>query len=141
MPPRKPPEREIKLDAYTVEVDGETYYPHEGESIWLEPLDSVDQALEIAELSRFKLQLEAIQGDADADISAVRIMNDVLADIAAFLARHAVRWTVTDARGNPLPQPDGTPETTKRLGKGLLLWLFGYLSRAMGETAADRKNG
>lgn len=141
MPPRKPPDREIPLDDYALSVNGETYHPHEGEAIWLAPLDSVEMALETGRLTRFKVQLEAVQGDKDAELAAVGIMRDLLDDVAAFLGQHATRWTVTDARGEPCPQPDGTPEAAMKLGKGLLLFVFGVVAGLQGESKADRKNG
>ena len=38
-----------------------------------------------------------IQGDADAELAAAGIMRGLLDDVAAFLAAHATRWTVTNA--------------------------------------------
>lgn len=133
----KPPMRRIPCDEYAVVVDGITYHPHEGESVWLAPSMSVAEMAACRSLARHEPALNAAKGEPDEGAVIGRILGETLDDACKVFAGLVLKWDLTDRMGDPLPQPAGDPAIIGRIDSALLFWLMGK----MGEDGAARKNG
>lgn len=127
----------VPSDDCVVTVSGTAYTPHEGESVWLLPGQSVGDVAVLARFNRIQAEVEALRGDADEAARSTELYDAVLSDLCAFLARRMVRWDWTDLAGRPLPPLDGTPAPLQALETEELFWL---LQAARGQNATTEKN-
>lgn len=134
----KPRPRRVASDRCPVLVDGQLYYPHEGE--WVELLAgvTVGQLGLLRQVQELPARLSQADGDADEAAQVVALMEAALSEASAFLAPRVLAWSWTDDLGRPLPQPDGTPGPLRALRAEELYWL---LDGAQGETADDAGKG
>lgn len=107
----KPPLRTISLDAYTVEIDGQTFHPHQEEWVQVYPSLSVHETAQLTGLARDRSETPGWYGGATS----------VLAPMIA-------GWNVTDHKGEPLPPP--SEGTIRQLDVGLIGWLFDQIAPA-----------
>lgn len=136
----KPVTVEVKSDDCLVTVNGEKHAVHEGESVWLFQGHSVGEMRAVSRLAHLQVQVDALKdgGDQEGAMALLAEIDALFDAICAMLAPRVVRWTWTDLRGNPMPQPDGTAAFLARLESEELFWL---LQAAKGEAGGGRKNG
>lgn len=134
----KPLPTVVPSDDYAVVVDGETFHPHEGESVTLFVGLSVAALTAINRLMSLGTQLAAIEGEPDQLAQTTALLDTTYQQVCEMLAPRIVAWTWTDLAGRPLPQPDGTAGPLQALDASEVNWLIGALK---GETAGARKNG
>lgn len=136
----KPVPVEVKSDDCLVTVNGEKYAVHEGESVWLFQGQSVSEMRAVSRLAQLQVQVDALKdgGDTAAALALMAEIDALFDALCAMLAPRVVRWNWTDLRGEPMPQPDGTPGVLARLDSEELFWL---LQAAKGEAGGGRKNG
>lgn len=134
----KPRPSVVPSDSYKIVVDGETYHPHEGETVTMFIGMSVGAINSVSKIINIAPQFEALKGETDEGLKAVGLADDMLTALCEALAPRIVSWTWTDFAGRPLPPPDGTARRLMTLEAGELMWLLGA---AKGETGAQRKNG
>ena len=103
----------IGLDAFTVEAHGRTYHPHAGEYVWSIPYGTSlpDTAGLVALRAGFNEN-----DDAKLERGSAAVIHLVSSAIVAH--------TLTDARGEPYPQPLEDPEWAGALDARLLMFLF-----------------
>lgn len=101
----KPPLRTVSLDTYAIVIDGETYHPHEGESVQVYPTLSAHERNVLTSLARDRSTTAGWYGGAMSVLSGV-----------------LVSWNVTDREGKVLPAPDSG--SLSRLDATLIDWLF-----------------
>ena len=91
---------EIKLDDFEVKMSGgRVAHPHKGESVWLLPYGlSLEDEVLIGRL------MDAARSGADEEK-----VDEMLDDMSVRLAKLIVGWSITDALGNPYPQPSDGP--------------------------------
>lgn len=134
---RKPPIKRIAADTCAVTIEGETYYPHEGEWVELYTGRTVGEERSAAKMAILASQFSAT--DDPQEIAGIgEEINACYDDLSALLCSRLVAWSWTDDRDNPLPQPDGTPAVLQYLRAEEIGWL---LAASGGEVAAERKNG
>lgn len=133
----KPQPIEIPSDDCAVVIDGETYYPHEGESVRLVPGLSVGTIHALSGLTSVGTKMEAAKGEPGELATITGLADDAMQALCQALAQRIKSWTWTDVNGNPLPQPDGTTGPLQALEAAELHWL---LAAVKGETGAQRKN-
>lgn len=129
----KPPKRTVKSDSFKVDQDGESYFPHAGESVTFKGRGSVRSAMTAMSLSRLSdLPSEKITTAMDPD----GIMGKVLHE----LADNIHSWTWTDPDGEPYPErPDR--ELLAGLEFGELAWLLSAMAgNEERATEEERKN-
>lgn len=133
----KPVPVEVKSDDCTVTVNGVAYTPHEGESVWLFQGQSVGEMRALGRLMGLQTVIDGAKGEKgqEAAMAVLRAVDEAFDDICAMLAPRVVSWNWTDLRGDPLPQPDGSPDGLARLESEELFWL---LQAARGD---NRPNG
>lgn len=134
----KPEPIVVPSDDCDVTVNGETYFPHEGETITLIPGLSAGAVSAINTFMSIGTRIDAVSGEPDEGARVTAIADEALQKLCAALASRVVSWTWTDAAGRPLPQPDGTPEPLLALESSELLWI---ITAVKGETRSARKNG
>lgn len=118
---------------------GETYYLHQGESVWLLPVGTVQMQLAAMRLATAGAELAAIEGDQEGQLVGLAAINAGLTGLARAVAERVVAWDWTDIRGEPLPQPYRSSATLLNLEASELHWLS--TASTLGETEAERKNG
>jgi hypothetical protein len=133
----KPQPIQVPADACVVTIDGTAYTPHEGESVWVIPGLSIGAINALTVLTQTGVAMDAAKGEADEGQRVTALMDRSLQGLSRALAQRIVRWDWTDMLGNPLPQPNGTPEPLMALEAEELYWL---LSAVKGETPAQAKN-
>lgn len=121
----KIPSIRIPSDDFVMDLRGVTYRPHEGEWVELIPVTTAGDARAITIISQLQSDIEAAQGDANAIAEISRIGTEQLFVLASSLASRVTAWSWTDLRGEPLPQPDGDPETFMALTTAELNYLLG----------------
>lgn len=136
----KPLPRQVSSDDCVVTVNGEPCTPHEGEFVWLFQGQSMSELRGLSKLMGLQTAMDVAKGDTDAGTvqELLEGINAAFDDICKMLAPRVVRWDWTDLRGDPLPQPDGTPGPLARLDTQELMWL---LTAAKGETPQGRGEG
>ncbi len=134
----KPKPVEVLSDDLTITIDGETFTPHEGESVTLLRGLSVGAINAINQLINIAPAIDAASGESNEGARVMQISDQAFQQLCRALAPRIVSWTWTDAAGRPLPQPDGTADPLQALETEELAWL---LSACKGETAGARKNG
>lgn len=142
IPPRAVPSHDCKIvigrrarnDAppgasphWVITDEGETYYPHEGETVWCLPIGTTEAYLEMAEFEDLSI--------SDVGIVGLRQLDEKLVDLCQALAKVIVAWDWTDNRRQPLPPPDA--DVLHGLEVDELLWLS---SAVRGEVPSERKN-
>lgn len=133
----KPLPVEVPSDDLEITIDGETFTPHEGESVTLLRGMSVGAINAINQLMSIAPQIDAAAGEGNERARIVQISDQAFQQLCKAMAPRIVSWTWTDAAGRPLPQPDGTAGPLQALETEELAWL---LSACKGETAGARKN-
>lgn len=133
----KPQPRRVPSDDCAVVIDGDTYYPHEGEWVELVGSTTVGDFMALANLERVSVELDAARGEPDEALQMLRAMDGYFSQVCDGLARRVTAWTWTDDQSQPLPNPKGNPDAFAALRPDELKYLIGL---ARGEQAADRKN-
>jgi hypothetical protein len=141
----KPPLRPVPSDDCAVTINGETYYPHEGETVWIVGKASVGELQSYWEFRQKVRELPSENGRPadDATLEAWNAYNRSYEerlslsfdDLCQMVAGRVAKWDWTDDVGNPLPQPDGSLEPMKRLRTEELNWLHAVIQ---GESPARR---
>lgn len=134
----KPKPIVVPSDDYAVTQNGETFHPHEGETVTMYVGQAVGVAASIRKILGIGPQLDAAEGARDEQLRQVMIGSEALEQLCAVLAPRVVDWTWTDFAGRPLPKPDGTAGPLLALETSELFWL---LTAVKGETPSARKNG
>lgn len=133
----KPPLRHIPSDDCAVVVDGETYYPHEGESLSLIGGARPIRLFQVVNrLRQASVQVEALQDEPDGAVQIAELLDPQFEELCELLASRIVDWTWTDARGQPLPPPNA--RAVALLENQEVLYL---ITVVQGEGPAERKNG
>lgn len=133
----KPLPRRVPSDDCAVDLDGDTYYPHEGEWVEIVGVPSVAELQAFTALAALGQDLAVAEGEPDEAGQAAAAIDRHFTAVCAALAERIVAWNWTDMRGRELPSPDGNPAVFASLSTEELY----YLTRvARGERAADRKN-
>lgn len=133
----KPGARRYQTDDFAVEVDGVTYHPHEGEWVDIVGKPTVGEMRAYMALAKVGTALNAAKGEPDEAMQRVRILDDYFEMVCQGLARRIVDWSWTDAKGTPLPAPDGNAAAFAALDDDELRYL---VDLSKGETAAQRGN-
>jgi hypothetical protein len=124
----KPPPRRIYADNYTVTRDGVEYHAHEGEWVEFVGEPSVRDRTEYQAMLAFARDTGELAGKEDpAAVEEVRRRQDEydrrFLALCDRLGDCCVTWTLTDAKGKPYPQPDGTGEAIRALETLEVYWL------------------
>lgn len=136
----KPVPERFDSGDFTVVVNGETYYPHEGEWVELFPDQTVAEVLAQAGMAKLASQIKSAEGDPDEQSQVLAAIAEHFDVACEQLADRVMAWSWTDRRGNPLPQPDGTVGPIKRLSNEEMRYLL-TVKASKQESKADRKNG
>lgn len=134
----KPEPETVLSDDCAVGYGDDTIYPHAGE--WVKVFVHVDatQAALGARIQRRVVDMRAIADEAGKEGERLLMLDAMMSDLRAFIARNLVTWNWTDLAGRALPQPDGTEEPLIALSEDELGWLMRAIQ---GQTATQRKNG
>jgi hypothetical protein len=127
-PVGKPAPIRYQSDECPLQVEGVTYYPHEGEWVELIPVGKVG---ELQLILRYQQSLKDKAEDAD-------LIDRMFEEVWRTLVERVVDWNWTDLQGRQLPKPKDDPEVLKRLSSHEMFWLS-RLCRT-GETEEMRKN-
>jgi hypothetical protein len=157
--PELPPSLAVPSDDCTVEIDGKPYHIHRGQTVWISGVRQVGEMQSTWRFNSLSLQMDSLRPDpvelppnaSDAEKEAAEIemqkrweasnrdtfalLDKHFEDLLAWMAPRVDDWDWTDARGRPLPKPDGTKEPLRNLSTDELHWLRSALR---GETP---KNG
>lgn len=133
----KPLPSHLDSSECAVNVDGATYYPHEGEWVELYRIASVGELRTLEKLRRLGVDMAAAEGEPDQQERQMMLINRHFAEVCGFLSQRVVAWNWTDLSGEPLPMPHGNPEALARLTADELMWL---VTASQGETPGERKN-
>ncbi len=123
--------REIKDGKVTNE--GTPYRIHEGEKVWVLPVNNLRESLALAHFGAFDNE-----GSDDDRRESMLALERSLDDICSQLSKRVVKWDWTDMMGEPLPQPYRNPQVFHDLTEDEILWL---VATARGESPGERKNG
>lgn len=118
----RPPLRRVQSDSCSVEVEGETYYPHRGE--WVD-------MTRIASARQWLLAMEMSQDGAEANTAK-------FGEVLQTVADRIVAWNWTDQRGNPLPPP--SYDVIRGLSFDEIRWLQQASLGVQPETEESRGN-
>lgn len=118
----KIPPKKVPSDSCTVTVDGEQYPLHEGESVWVIPVQSMRH---YASLMRIRNLV------ADTSDSAS------IGDLCAEIAERIVDWDWTSLDGAKLPKPYQNGRLLESLTSEEVAWLIDVIQ---GESKEERKN-
>lgn len=132
----KPPPIRIPSDDCRIVLDGQEFFPHEGE--WVETLAgmTVAEYKAINAMGNLAERLAQVKGDPDEEEKVNALIDGQFDQICDVLAARVVAWNWTDDAGRPLPQPNGTPAIFHRLRSHELNWL---VRAAEGETPSQEK--
>ncbi len=136
----KPRPRHIPSDGCGVRIDGEVYYPHEGEWVELVASETIGELRARVAFARLGPELDAVKGEPDEGRQMNAIMEAHYASLTEHLAERIFEWSWTDLHGRPLPSPadgDGKPLGLLKLRADELYWL---LTATAPEAADERKN-
>ncbi len=133
---KKPQPKRIASDDCAVEVDGATYYPHQGEWVEVRPIMQVKDVRLNVRLQQMGVELEALKGEPDELLRKAQLNAEATEAMVGFVAPRLVRWNWTDMDGQPMAQPSA--EALGELSPEEMRWL--YLRVSGQETAAERKN-
>lgn len=136
----KPQAIKISSDSCPVVVNGETYYPHEGEHVWMMPVASVGDMRRLSVAAMASVRVAAVQGDADQGAKEIAIASETLDSLSEVLAPRIVKWTWTDLRGRPMPQPDDTALSLSNLCQSELEWLLNALMGKVPDMPSSEAN-
>lgn len=134
----KPVARRVPSDDCEVTDGAAVYRPHEGESV------EVRAGIRVGELRRYRVlaeldvQILSVQGEDQAHVKQLQLMEGGMAEACAILADRIVGWDWTDDHGRPLPQPADDPTVFERLDLDEIRYLIAV---ARGESPGERKNG
>lgn len=134
----KPPIRSVPSDDCLVRVDGVQYAVHAGEIVRVLAGFSVGGLRALGKMRALGVQVASVQGEEESGGKVLDALNAAFADVCLELARRVKGWTWTDDGGEPLPQPDGTPEPFYALRTEEIYWL---VAACQGESSAERKKG
>lgn len=131
---KKPPVRQVSSDSYHVDVDGQRYYPHLGETVTFRPSLS---------LSAFLTALD-IQGLNDVDFGQMdredrEALHSMLGDVCGALSQAIVGWTWTDDLDVPLPPPSEEVLRSRPIDE--IMWLVGVSMGASPTEAESEGEG
>ena len=122
--PTKPKPRRVPSDDFSVEIGGETFYPHRGESIWVIGSPTIGELKATWSFNRISVMLDDIAPDPPAEgespeaigkrirqsrSAAVKLVEDHYDDLLHWIAPRLADWDWTDNDGNPMPPPARTP--------------------------------
>lgn len=108
----KVPSLAVPSDSLAIEADGETYYPHAGETVTFRGRQTVGDAL-------LALRLQSVNGESDPERIA-----ETMQSVVEGLAKRIVAWTWTDDDGTAYPSPP-TADVVASLSFAELGWLVG----------------
>lgn len=141
----KPPSRWVPSDDCAVTIDGETYYPHEGERVKIIGSSTVGELQSLWAFNNIAVDLGEKPSDdaSDDDLRAYnrqrsRQLSDAYERLCSAIAQRVVDWDWTDDEGSPLPKPDRTTGPLKALRDQELYYLRSVIQ---GESTAARGNG
>lgn len=133
----KPPIRRDCSD-FVVTVDGQEFHPHEGEWVEMSRSMTVKELRAFHRFQQFVTDMQASEGDSDQNERMMRALDEDFETLTAGLATRIRGWNWTDNFGEPLPQPDGDPETFANLTAEELFYLIALGGRS--ETPEERGN-
>lgn len=115
---KKPPLKPVDSNSYEVEIDGEIYHPHEGETVTFRSKGSVEAMMLMSDIV-------AMSSD---DENPTRIFeelkeNGIFYKLIEYLARNITSWTWTDQEGVPYENPPSF-DTLKTLDFTEIYWLM-----------------
>lgn len=135
----KPGGRRILSDDFVVVVNGVQFNPHEGEWIDVMPVQSVADLRQRIKLAQMQVELDALQGEPDAERKQIAILDANLPPLCEMLGRVILGWNWTDLAGKLLPNPHNEPGVMEQLvTTDELLYLIAITQP---EVPAERKNG
>ena len=117
----KRPNHVVVADDFVVEINGESFYPHAGESVSFVGRLTTNDLMHAMKLQRIDLDA----ADADQQLDEVR----------QFLAGRIASWDWTDDEGTPYPNPP-SPADIGRLDMDELGWLLANGMRPKKKDAA-----
>ena len=127
----------VLSDDCEVKVAGETYNPHEGE--WIMALRglSVNEIRLMQRLQTVKVQIEALEGEANEDDEVVRLLVESFEPALNILKHRVTSWNWTDDASRPLAQPTEDPDVFSTLSVHEVWYL---VAAVRGETAGEQGN-
>jgi hypothetical protein len=135
--PRRPSLRQIASGDCKVTDGGESYWPHQGEWIAVQPLTTLSDIGELTEIGIVQDELLAIQGDEGVADKRKQLTERQFEAVLNRLTRLITDWNWTHAvTGILLPKPDKA--TIRALSVDELLYLT---NATIPESGEDRKNG
>ena len=133
----KPLPKRVPSDDCAVLIDGAVYYPHEGEYVDVMPGMSVGELQSIEHLRRLGVEIQALEGEPDAQSRLLALLDPHYEELYRLLAARLVAWNWTDDRGRAIGPPDDVANLRTLRPEELYYLLFA----AQGETPGARKNG
>lgn len=126
--PTKLPTKTIVADDLEVEVDGEKFYPHAGESVTYRVKNlSLDNYLVQMKALSLQFALPEAAVDNKLDYQAVINLEEAAHKVLALLASQIVSWDWTDDLSEPYPSPP-TPEILRTLSREEMRWLDAHIN-------------
>lgn len=118
---------------------GESYYPHQGETVTYIPGLTVGAMLQITQLAKLAPRMEAMDKDTPQaeSIAVMSEFGEIVEQMKDEIAGQIVAWSWTDRRGQPYAAPAAEPGVFNRLEIKELMYL-GLLLRGESE-GAQRK--
>lgn len=138
----KPQPRRVPSDDFEIEISGEVYYPHLGESIWIVGQPTIGELKATWGFNRISVELDDVAADPPAEgeapdeverrqrdsrVKAVQLVENHYDDLLAWIAPRLSGWDWTDNDSNPLPQPDRTPAPLQCLTPDELFYIRSVL--------------
>ena len=134
----RPPTKRIACDECPVIVDGQTYYPHEGQWVEVVPVGSMREMFVMGDYSRLVVDIAAAEDDPDLAPEMNQRATQMNQAVLQVLADRIVNWNLTDAYGRELPKPNGTPQAIDRISQSEMWWLLSAI-RTGGASAEEGK--
>ncbi len=133
----KPTIRRVPSDDCEVDVGGETFNPHEGEWVEIQPGASIRELKSLWAFDRLSTDLDNLSGEPDEKIRTLERLEVHFDALTEWVGRRVKAWNWTDDENQLMPQPDGTATPMRELKPQELYYLRRILR---GEGPADRLN-
>lgn len=133
----KIPPRRVPSDDFSVTDDGQEYFIHAGESVWVVPGTTVEEVRMLRAFDEAMPRILAAEGEANVMSVAIDVLGDAFAKGVSVFRHRIAKWDWTDNDGNPLPQPREEGAFDRLRAEEMT-----YLALVLqGANTAARKNG
>lgn len=135
----KPPLRRVPSDDCEVVVNGTTYYPHRGESLWFRGKAKLGQLKADWSFRQVSRELDEVAPDpraegesdeeflkrvAQAHLEGIRITDAHYDEIVTWISERLVKWDWTGDDSKALPKLDGTTKPFQKLSDDEMFYIW-----------------